>query len=58
MLSVEEEQERGYRLGIDRYLTKPINAQELLDAVRYLLAQGTSTKKVMVVDPEDGRNQA
>jgi DNA-binding response OmpR family regulator len=44
MLSVEEEQERGYRLGVDRYLTKPINTQELLNAVRYLLSQGTSTK--------------
>ena len=58
MLSVAEEQGRGYRLGIDRYLTKPINAQELLDAVRYLLSQDTSTKKVMLVDREDGKNQA
>jgi CheY-like chemotaxis protein len=47
ILSVVEEQEKAYRLGIDRYLTKPINAQELLDAVKYLLAHGTSTKKVI-----------
>jgi DNA-binding response OmpR family regulator len=58
MLSVEEEQERGYRLGVDRYLTKPINTQELLNAVRYLLSQGTSTKKVKGVDREDGKNQS
>jgi PAS domain S-box-containing protein len=36
-LSVAEEQEWGYRLGIDRYFLKPINTQELLDEVRYLL---------------------
>jgi DNA-binding response OmpR family regulator len=36
-LSVAEEQEWGYRLGIDRYFIKPINTQELLDEVRYLL---------------------
>ncbi|MBD0364082.1 MAG: response regulator, partial [Coleofasciculus sp. C3-bin4] len=58
MLSVEEEQERGYRLGVDRYLTKPINTQELLNTVRYLLSQGTSTKKIKVVDREDGKNQS
>ena len=58
MLSVEEEQERGYRLGVDRYLTKPINTQELLNTVRYLLSQGTSTKKIKGVDREDGKNQS
>jgi DNA-binding response OmpR family regulator len=58
MLSVAEEQERGYRLGVDRYLIKPINTQELINEVRYLLSQGTSTKKVIVVDREDGKNQS
>lgn len=46
LLSVAEEQERGYRLGVDRYLTKPINTQELLDAVRYLLSRKVSIKKL------------
>ncbi len=50
ILSVEEEQERGYRLGVDRYLTKPINTEELINEVRYLISQGTSKKKVIVVD--------
>ena len=54
ILSVAEEQERGYRLGVDRYLIKPINTQELITEVRYLLSQGTSTKKIIVVDQEDG----
>jgi len=58
ILSVAEEQERGYRLGVDRYLIKPINTQELIDEVRYLLSQGTSSKKVIVVDREDGKNQS
>lgn len=58
ILSVAEEQERGYRLGVDRYLIKPINTQELIDEVRYLLFQGTSSKKVIVVDREDGKNQS
>jgi DNA-binding response OmpR family regulator len=50
ILSVEEEQERGYRLGVDRYLTKPINTEKLINEVRYLISQGTSKKKVIVVD--------
>jgi PAS domain S-box-containing protein len=54
MLSVAEEQERGYRLGVDRYLIKPINTQELINEVTFLLCQGTSTKTVIVVDREDG----
>jgi CheY-like chemotaxis protein len=58
MLSVAEEQERAYRLGVDRYLIKPINTQELISEVRYLLFQGASTKQVIVVDREDGENQS
>ncbi len=50
ILSVEEEQERGYRLGVDRYLTKPIKTDELNHEIRFLLSQGTSNKKIIVVD--------
>ena len=50
ILSVEEEQERGYRLGVDRYLTKPIKTEELIYEIRFLLSQGTSNKKVIVLD--------
>ncbi|MCA1991109.1 MAG: response regulator [Coleofasciculus sp. S288] len=46
LLSVAEEQERGYRLGVDKYLTKPINTQELLDGVRYLLSKKVPIKKL------------
>jgi PAS domain S-box-containing protein len=50
ILSITENQERGYRLGIDRYLTKPIDTDLLLRETENLLAQGASAKKVMVVD--------
>ncbi len=45
LLSVAEEQERGYRLGVDKYFIKPINTQDLLDAVRYLLSSKLPIKK-------------
>ncbi|MEM7556061.1 MAG: response regulator, partial [Cyanobacteria bacterium P01_A01_bin.84] len=50
MLSIVEDKERGYRLGIDRYMTKPINSDSLMTEISSLLCQGTSTKKVLVVD--------
>ena len=50
ILSVEDDKERGYSLGIDRYLTKPIDSKLLLDEVKVLLDQGISKKRVLVVD--------
>ncbi|MEH2220625.1 MAG: PAS domain S-box protein [Nostoc sp.] len=50
ILSIIENKERGYHIGIDRYLTKPINTEKLLNEVGSLLYQGTSSKKVLVVD--------
>ena len=50
ILSIIEDKARGYRLGVDRYLTKPVNVEALLQEVESLLAQGTSKKKVLVVD--------
>lgn len=50
ILSIIENQERGFRLGVDRYLTKPIDTDLLLRETENLLAQGVSAKKVMVVD--------
>lgn len=50
VLSIVEDRERGYRVGIDRYLKKPIDRQGLLSEVGTLLAQGQSRKKVLVVD--------
>ncbi|MFN6526150.1 PAS domain S-box protein [Nostoc sp. ChiSLP03a] len=50
ILSIIENKERGYHIGIDRYLTKPIDTGKLLNEIGSLLYQGTSSKKVLVVD--------
>jgi CheY-like chemotaxis protein len=50
MLSIVQDRERGYRLGIDRYLSKPIDKSQLLGEIEGLLQQGPSTKKVLIVD--------
>jgi len=52
ILSILEDKERGFRLGVDRYLTKPINTTTLFHEVDALLGQGKSKKKVMVVDED------
>jgi signal transduction histidine kinase/CheY-like chemotaxis protein len=52
ILSVVEDKERGFRLGVDRYLTKPIDTVSLFHEVDTLLDQGKSRKKVMVVDED------
>jgi len=52
ILSIVEDKERGYRIGVDRYLTKPINTATLFHEVSQLLEQGKSHKKVMVVDED------
>lgn len=52
ILSIVEDKQRGYQLGIDRYFTKPINLEKLLPEVQTLLSQGRSKKKVLVVDKD------
>jgi signal transduction histidine kinase/DNA-binding response OmpR family regulator len=52
ILSIVEDKERGFRLGVDRYLTKPIDTANLFHEVDALLDQGKSKKKVMVVDED------
>lgn len=52
ILSILEDKERGFRLGVDRYLTKPIDTVSLFHEVDTLLDQGKSRKKVMVVDED------
>lgn len=50
ILSVDEDRERGSRIGIDCYLTKPINSEALLQEIRILLDRGASSKQVLVID--------
>ena len=52
ILSILEDKERGFRLGVDRYLTKPIDTASLFHEVDTLLDQGKSKKKVMIVDED------
>jgi PAS domain S-box-containing protein len=51
ILSVVQDRERGLRVGVDRYLTKPIDSEGLLQEVGTLLTRGTS-KKVLIVDED------
>ncbi len=50
ILSAEDAQQRGYSLGVDRYLVKPVDTKQLLKTVQELLNQGVSTKRVLVAD--------
>lgn len=52
ILSIVEDKDRGYGLGIDSYLAKPINTEELLSNIEVLLSQEISQKKVLVVDED------
>jgi GAF domain-containing protein/DNA-binding response OmpR family regulator len=52
VLSIVQDKARGYRIGVDRYLTKPIDTAQLFTEVGNLLEQGKSRKKVMVVDED------
>jgi signal transduction histidine kinase/CheY-like chemotaxis protein len=53
ILSIVQDKERGFRIGVDRYLTKPIDTPALFQEVNELLDQGKSHKKVMVVDEDE-----
>ncbi|MBI4788718.1 MAG: PAS domain S-box protein [Chloroflexi bacterium] len=48
ILSIIHDQARGYRLGVDRYITKPMNVPALLDDVELLVAQGGSKRRARV----------
>ena len=50
ILSIVEEKERGYKIGVERYLNKPINAEELLREIDVLLTKENAYKEVLVVD--------
>jgi len=52
VLSIIQDKARGYRIGVDRYLTKPIDTAQLFSEVGTLIGQGKSKKKVMVVDED------
>ena len=57
ILSILEKKERGYKIGVERYLNKPINAEKLLTEIDFLLAQENVHKEVLVVDKEQNTVQ-
>lgn len=54
VLSIVQDKARGFRIGVDRYLTKPIDTGLLFNEIGSLLEQGKSKKKVMIVDEDSG----
>ncbi len=58
VLSIVQDKARGFRIGVDRYLTKPIDTALLFNEVGTLLEQGKSKKKVMVVDEDSAAVRA
>ncbi len=54
VLSIVQDKARGFRIGVDRYLTKPIDTNLLFSEIGNLLEQGKSKKKVMIVDEDLG----
>ncbi|MEO7264383.1 MAG: GAF domain-containing protein [Ferruginibacter sp.] len=52
VLSVVQDKARGFRIGVDRYLTKPIDTNILFNEIGSLLEQGKSKKKVLIVDQD------
>lgn len=52
VLSIVQDKTRGFRIGVDRYLTKPIDTNLLFNEIGSLLEQGKSKKKVMIVDED------
>lgn len=50
VLSVVQDKARGLRIGIDRYLTKPIDTGLLFNEIGSLLEHGTSRKKVLIAN--------
>ncbi|MGB7486847.1 MAG: response regulator [Phormidesmis sp.] len=57
ILSITEDKDRGFGLGVDRYLTKPINITNLLSHVETLLQKKTSRSKVLVVNKDSSASK-
>ena len=52
MISVVNDEGRARAVGVDSYLTKPIDSVDLLEQVETLLAQGSQQRHVVVADPD------
>ncbi|UCF81977.1 MAG: response regulator [Desulfobacteraceae bacterium] len=59
ILSIVEDKDRGYRLGVDSYLTKPVDPEQLLSTVSSLATRGQQPpapirKKILVIEDDAG----
>ena len=52
ILTIVSDEQRGLRLGVDRYMHKPMDGDALAGAVHDLLAAGGSRRRVLVVDED------
>lgn len=50
VVSADDSVGRGYQVGVDKYLTKPVTQETLLQEVKSLFARGESPKRVLIVD--------
>ncbi len=53
ILSIIDDRQRGRQLGVDRYLTKPVRIEELIESIDSLLKQRETHKKLIVVDNDE-----
>jgi signal transduction histidine kinase/DNA-binding response OmpR family regulator len=53
ILSILEDADRGYGLGVDRYFTKPVDTKSLINEIDKLISQGETTKKILIVDESE-----
>lgn len=51
--SILEDRKRGYRAGVDSYITKGLDSDSLLKEVRHLVSRGSSRRKVFVIDKDE-----
>jgi signal transduction histidine kinase/DNA-binding response OmpR family regulator len=52
VVSIVEDKERGFHLGIDRYFTKPIDTEVLLREIGQLVSQNTAKQTVLVLNED------
>ncbi len=53
ILSVVQDEERGARLGVERYFTKPVDVRALVSEVEVVLRDVAADARVMLIDPLD-----
>ena len=52
VVSVVQDQQRGWRLGVDRYFVKPLDGRRLVEEIHAWVGRGTIPRRVLVVDED------